>query len=109
MELNPLRARLARRAENGPWSSVRAHLAGCDDGLVPERALPGRVGAWRSYLAGGLSGEKLEALRRHTRTGRPLGAECFLDRLEALLGRTLRPRKPGRKPKTAAKTTKQRE
>ncbi|MFZ5668323.1 MAG: transposase [Pseudomonadota bacterium] len=32
--LNPVRAGLAPRAQDWPWSSVRAHLAGRDDGLV---------------------------------------------------------------------------
>src|SRR5277367_1716111 len=32
VELNPVRARLAGRAEDWPWSSVHAHLAGRDDG-----------------------------------------------------------------------------
>lgn len=29
--LNPVRAGLAARAEDWPWSSARAHLAGVDD------------------------------------------------------------------------------
>jgi putative transposase len=32
--LNPVRARLVRRAQDWPWSSARAHLKGRDDGLV---------------------------------------------------------------------------
>jgi putative transposase len=32
--LNPVRARLASRAQDWRWSSVRAHLVGRDDGLV---------------------------------------------------------------------------
>ena len=32
--LNPVRARLVARAQDWPWSSVRAHLAGEDDGVV---------------------------------------------------------------------------
>jgi len=32
--LNPVRARLVAEAQDSPWSSVRAHLAGRDDGLV---------------------------------------------------------------------------
>ena len=32
--MNPVRARLVERAEDWPWSSARAHLAGRDDGLV---------------------------------------------------------------------------
>jgi putative transposase len=35
--LNPVRARLVSRAQDWPHSSVRAHLAGRDDGLVSVR------------------------------------------------------------------------
>ena len=41
----------------------------------------------------------LFALRAHTRTGRPCGAPSFLDELESLTQRALRPKKRGRKPK----------
>ena len=37
-----------------------------------------------------------ELLRRHQRTGRPLGGERFIDKLERIVGRKLRPQKPGR-------------
>jgi putative transposase len=37
VSLNPVRARLVSHAEAWPWSSVRAHLAGRDDGLVTVR------------------------------------------------------------------------
>jgi hypothetical protein len=37
--------------------------------------------------------------RGHARTGRPLGSPTFLDRLERLVGRVLKPHKPGPKPK----------
>jgi putative transposase len=32
--LNPVRARLVQRPQDWAWSSLRAHLAGRDDGLV---------------------------------------------------------------------------
>jgi len=35
-------------------------------------------------------------MRRHSRTGRPLGAETFLDNLEGLIGRVLKMQKGGR-------------
>ncbi len=38
-----------------------------------------------------------EDLRKHERTGRPLGREGFVKKLEGTLGRILRKRKPGRK------------
>jgi len=40
--LNPVRARLAARAEDSPHSSVRAHIAGRDNGLVSFRPLLAR-------------------------------------------------------------------
>ena len=44
VELNPVRAWLAERAEDWPWSSARAHLAGRDDGLVAVAPLLDAVG-----------------------------------------------------------------
>jgi len=43
--------------------------------------------------------EDVERLRRHGRTGRPLGDPAFLARLETRLDRRLHPLKPGPKPK----------
>lgn len=39
----------------------------------------------------------MAALRRHERTGRPLGAVAFIEGLENRLGRALKKRKPGPK------------
>ena len=46
--------------------------------------------------------EELKDLRRHSRTGRPFGNETFLERLEAMLGRVLKPQKRGPKTKQRA-------
>ena len=102
VELNPVRARLADEPADWPWSSARAHLAGRDDALVTVAPLLERVGDWRAFLAAGVSDDALEAIRRHERTGRPLGGQAFVAALEAALGRTLGPRRPGRPRKAAA-------
>ena len=99
VELNPVRARLAMRAGDWPWSSAAAHLAGRDDAVVRATPLLDRVGDWRAFLEGGVEAAALDGLRAHERTGRPLGAAPFVADLEARLGRALAPRKPGRKPK----------
>ncbi len=39
------------------------------------------------------------AIRRHERTGRPLGSDAFLTAIERALGRTLRPAQRGPRPK----------
>ena len=97
IELNPVRARLAAAPEAWPWSSARAHLDGRDDRLVTAAALGDEVGDWRAFLAGGLRERDAEDLRRHERTGRPLGDAGFLAELERRLGRRLRPGKRGRR------------
>lgn len=95
IELNPVRSGLVEEPWQYPWSSAAAHLAGQDDRLVQVRPLLDMFGDWREYLTQGIPVEDTEALRRHERTGRPLGDEAFLTRLEEALGRTLRPRKRG--------------
>ena len=55
VELNPVRARLMKRAQDYPWSSARAHLAGGDDKLVKAGPLLALVGDWAGFLAAGLA------------------------------------------------------
>jgi REP-associated tyrosine transposase len=100
VELNPVRARLVRRARDWRWSSARAHLDGRADGLVEPRKLLQQVGDWKAFLGEGLSGEERDAIRAGERTGRPLGSARFLARLEKQLGRTLIRQKPGPKPRS---------
>lgn len=98
VELNPVRAGLVQRPEDWPWSSAVAHLDGDCDRLAGHSALVEEIGDWAAFLAGGLEEEAHAAIRKHERTGRPLGDAAFLDRLEAALERPLRPRTRGRKP-----------
>jgi putative transposase len=99
VELNPVRAGLAERAWRYPWSSAGAHVRRKDDVLVTVKPMLERVPDWRKYLANELDSTDMEILRRHLRTGRPLGSPRFVKRLEARLGRKLTPEKPGPKPR----------
>ena len=96
VELNPVRAGLVKNAAQWRWSSTRAHLSGQDDRLVKVAPLLAMVGHWRALLDSALPEEQLKELRGHGRSGRPLGDGAFLERLEALVGRVLRPQKGGR-------------
>lgn len=96
--LNPVRAGLVRRAQDWRWSSARAHLKGADDGLTRTAPAFDRVPDFASLLQGPPPEELFDALRRAEATGRPLGKETFLARLEKRLGRSLRPQKRGPKP-----------
>jgi len=99
VELNPVRARLARRARDWRWSSARAHLAGEDDELVRVRPLLALAPDWPGLLAEGLAAADHEAIRAGERSGRPLGSARFVARLEKRLDRPLARQKPGPKPK----------
>ena len=99
VELNPVRANIVKYAEDYRWSSARAHLAGVDDELVKVRPMLSRVSNWAELLTSDDT-ELFDEVRKHERTGRPLGQECFIDKLSSLIGRELRKKKPG--PKTKA-------
>jgi len=97
IELNPIRAHLVRKPGDYRWSSARAHLAGKEDPLVHTEPLLELAGPWDQFLASALQNEQLESVRRHEHTGRPLGDEKFIGRLELRLGHNLTPGKRGPK------------
>lgn len=101
IENNPVRAGLVGKPEEWPWSSARAHIAGKDDRLVTVRPLLDMVGGeWSHFLSEKISDEESEDLRKHERTGRPIGNKSFVRGLETILNRKLSPGKPGRKLKS---------
>ena len=97
VELNPVRAGLARHAEDWKWSSARAHLSGSDDGLVAAAPLLALAPDWAALLRQNLDENERDAIRAAERTGGPLGSERFTARLEKRLGRRLARAKPGPK------------
>lgn len=48
--LNPVRAGLAERAQDWPWSSAAAHMRGVDDALAPFAPTGDRVGDFAVFL-----------------------------------------------------------
>ena len=72
VELNPVRARLVRRASDWRWSSAQAHLAGEDDDLVRVEPLLALAPDWSGFLADRLEDADHAAIRAGERTGRPL-------------------------------------
>jgi putative transposase len=105
VERNPVRAGLVRRAEEYAWSSAAAHCGLRGDELLSQMAPPEWLvnlpaeevhRRWSLWLRDEEDEQATRRLRMCTRTGRPVGARDFVDRLERLLGRTLRPKKGGR-------------
>ena len=75
---------------------------GRDDPFVKVAPLLAMVPDWAAFLNSAMPEEELRDIRRHSRTGRPLGDETFLGRLEETIGRALMPQKRGPKPKRDA-------
>jgi len=98
VERNPVAAGLCEHSEQWPWSSAKAHIRAENDSLVNVEPMLARVENWEEYLDESSKvscDEKLIA--KHARTGRPLGDNNFVKRLEAITGRRLRVLKPGPK------------
>jgi putative transposase len=100
VSLNPVRAKLVQRAQDWRWSSVAAHLAGKDDRLVKVAPVLERYGDFAALLGEGIEDEAgFKSLRQSETTGRPLGSEAWMEKLEGITGRTLKPQRRGPKKK----------
>ena len=98
IEYNPVRAGLAKCPEDWKWSSAEAHMNEIDDVLVKTSPLLKIANApWDAFLSSDVKKSEIELFRKHERTGRPLGKTTFVEQLETILDRHLRPKKPGRK------------
>jgi len=95
--LNPVRARLVARAQDWAWSSARAHLAGCDDGLVRVAPLIERLGRFADPIEAETDLAVFAMLRDAESTGCSLGSDEVVTELERRIGRRLQRQKPGRK------------
>ena len=96
VERNPVRAGMVVRAEDYEWSSARAHVRKEPHPLLTRFPFERSVKDWAHYLGQKEDPDLLEGFRGHERTGRPMGGEDFVKRLERLSGRVLAIKPKGR-------------
>ena len=107
IELNPVRAGMVRRPGDYPYSSYRHNANGQPDSLITTHPLyrslaatqRQRLSAYRALFADEIAPELLALVRNTTNACQVLGNDRFKDQIEAMLGRSVRPGKPGRPPK----------
>jgi putative transposase len=99
VSLNPVRARLVTRAQDWRWSSTRAHLGGKDDGITARAGVRERFPRFADLLGAEPDADAFSRLRAAESTGRPLGNDRFIARIERATARTLKPGKRGPKPR----------
>jgi putative transposase len=107
VERNPVRANLVTRPQDYEWSSAAAHVRAHDVG-------PNSLLDWQFYTQSGGQERWIEmlaepeelitirTLQLGTFTGRPVGSDSFIAKLEEQLGRPLAPRQ-GKRLKASAK------
>ena len=103
-ERNPVRAGIVRAPWRYRWSSAAAHCGiGEANGLLDLRSWRAGWSAqdWKARLRRPEDEEAVAAVRAGTHTGRPLGSDAFLSKVESILGRRLRPLAVGRPRKIA--------
>jgi putative transposase len=98
VEMNPVKAGIVKMPEDWAWSSASAHISRTDDKLVKVAPLLKLVtDEWKEFLSLPISERIASEIQSHEKTGRPLGSDSFVTKLETVVGRVLKPEKAGRK------------
>jgi len=103
IERNPVRAKIVKYAEDYPWSSAKAHVTGRHDKILSDFYLLKEIKDWRLYLQNKETEEEKMLIKKHEKSGLPLGSRDFIQKCEKITGRKLRKNKPGRPPKNKSK------
>lgn len=104
VELNPVRAGLAARPPEYPWSSHAENLGGSPDGLITPHPEYLRLGtsavdrghAYAALVHSQLDARLVEQIRAATNGGYALGDERFRASMSSALGRRVEKGSPGR-------------
>lgn len=90
VERNPVRAGIVRKPSDYEWSSAKSHVeSSCkqiiDTSLFFKYLETGRD-KWGEFIAENEKPEEVAIIRKHTKTGRPLGDNLFVQKLEKMFG-----------------------
>ncbi|MEA3305593.1 MAG: transposase, partial [Candidatus Omnitrophota bacterium] len=98
--LNPVKAGIVNKPWDYKWSSTKHHMM-IDKGLlVKDSFLRELIGNWKDFFNTASSNNNdIKLFQLHERTGRPLGNNAFIEKLESLLKTNLKKKKAGRKKK----------
>jgi len=111
VERNPVRAKMVRMPWRYKWSSAAAHVGetGPPEWLdMSWWSAEWTAKRWRKAIIRPEDNALVTRLRLNTHTGRPLGSDSFLSRLEKRLGRRVRPLPVGRPSKQRKKKARRR-
>jgi len=97
IETNPVRAGMVKKAEDYAYSSAQAHVIGKEDNILNEEMIAEtQRKEYRAFIREKGTEKDRDLIRYHTKTGKPLGDEAFMKRMEKRTGRDLALRPRGR-------------
>jgi len=97
IEQNPVRAKIAKKAEDYQHSSAKAHIYGTKDEALGEMLFEGRQrNDYIELIKASIKEADINSIRNYTKNGRPFGSESFTEKIERKLDRMLRARPVGR-------------
>ncbi len=104
IELNPVRAGMVARPADYPWTSHRHYARTNIDPMVKEHRVFTELGStaedrchnFLELFGSQVNDAELDQLRTAVNKGWALGSDAFLDRMEAMVGRSVRPPRRGR-------------
>ena len=86
VERNPVRVRLVKRASDYKWSSAKSHSVLGASAMIDTNQLFKYVDItqekWKNFIEAMDKPEDILEIRRNTMTGRPLGDDLFVQKLE---------------------------
>jgi putative transposase len=85
------------KAEDFPYSSARAHIAGArDEALGEELFKEEQREDYIKFIRLNIPEKETNSIRYYTRTGRPFGSEEFIKKMEKKLDKRFILQRPGR-------------
>ncbi len=90
VERNPVRAGIVRKPSEYEWSSAKSHVDFSSKQIIDTslffKYLEFERDNWAKFIDEQEKPEEIVAIRKHTMTGRPLGCNFFVQKLEKMLG-----------------------
>lgn len=97
--LNPVKAKIVKKPWDYKWSSTKHHMMIDNSFLIKDNLLKGLIGDWKDFLQTLTGDDDVRLFQLHERTGRPLGNNAFIEKLESFLEINLKRKRAGRRKK----------
>jgi len=107
IERNPVWAKMVKKPYLWPYSSAKIHCGIDQDDPLGTKQLfdyiEQEAKSWKEFIEASDNPEEMKGIREKTRTGRPLGTNDFVEKLEGQLKRVFKLRPKGRPKKKVDK------